>query len=72
MAVTINASTLDGGYTPMCSNCGVALCWDISEQEYEDGKGFWDDWTCKDCNPDYKGAYQRWMARQSLKRLKQL
>lgn len=55
----------------MCNNCGVALCWDISQEEYEEAAEFWDKWTCRDCNPNYKGAYERWKEHQLLKRLKQ-
>lgn len=39
-----------GGYTPACNQCGVHLCWDISENEYEEDKQFWEDWICQDCN----------------------
>jgi hypothetical protein len=41
-------------YTPICSNCGVALCWDIALHEYEQRKQFWDDWKCESCDPKYK------------------
>ncbi len=45
---------------PMCSDCGVALCWCIGDLEYYEWKGFWDDWTCRSCNPNYKGAYEKY------------
>lgn len=45
--------------TPICDMCGVALCWDISNEEYIDNKNFWDNWECRDCNPNYKGALKR-------------
>ena len=54
MAVTKTYSTLPGGYTPMCNDCGIALCWDISDYEYEEKKEFWDEWRCKECYPHYK------------------
>lgn len=48
MAVTYN--NFLGGYTPQCNHCGIRLCWDISEYEYEEDKDFWDDWICQECN----------------------
>ena len=62
MGVTYN--TFLGGYTPMCDDCGVALCWDIGPDEYEAERGFWDTWRCRDCNPDYLGARKRWVAKR--------
>lgn len=45
--------------TPRCAECGIALCYDIGMDEYEENKEFWDTWKCSDCNPEYKGAYQK-------------
>jgi hypothetical protein len=59
MAVLVLKSTIIGGYTPHCNKCGIALCWDISEIDYQESKIFWDNWLCKDCNPDYKGSLKR-------------
>jgi hypothetical protein len=39
-----------GGYTPVCNDCGIHLCWDISEYEYEEAESFWDNWRCQECN----------------------
>lgn len=50
MGVTTTPSTLPGGLTPICNECGVFLCWDISEDDYAENKAFWDDWICQDCN----------------------
>ena len=50
MGVHVHGGTLDGGVTPICNDCGVSLCWDISEEEYEQSADFWDDWICQDCN----------------------
>lgn len=36
--------------TPVCSDCGVFLCWDISIYEYDEAPDFWDDWVCRGCN----------------------
>lgn len=43
-----------GGYTPICNSCGIKLCWDISEYEYEDNELFWDNWKCQQCNGGIK------------------
>jgi hypothetical protein len=57
----VNFKDIDIGHiTPQCSDCGVCLCWGIDEIEYLKWKGFWDNWTCRDCNPNYKGAYQEY------------
>lgn len=45
---------------PQCDSCGVCLCWSIDDTEYLMWKNFWEDWTCRDCNPEYKGAYERY------------
>lgn len=50
MGVTKTPSTLDGGQTPICNSCGIMLCWDIEDKEYEEEKEFWDSWICRDCN----------------------
>lgn len=43
-------------YTPICNDCGVQLCWDISSLEYQDMKAFWDAWKCQHCNPGARGS----------------
>lgn len=50
MGVQVNSATLEGGVTPLCSRCGVWLCWDISQGEYEEDRAFWDAWLCRKCN----------------------
>ena len=50
MGVTILKSTLPNGYTPICNLCGIVLCYDIHESEYNEDKAFWDAWICKECN----------------------
>lgn len=57
MAVTIHGGTMPGGTTPMCNDCGVSLCWDISRTEYLEAKAFWDAWCCRDCSPDKLSAH---------------
>jgi len=64
MGALTNHIQIDGGVTPICSACGIALCWDISEDEYLENQDFWDEWTCRDCNPNYKGAYALYKARK--------
>lgn len=49
-----------GEVQPQCNDCGVGLCWSIDEIEYYEWKGFWDNWTCEKCNPNYKGAFYRY------------
>lgn len=48
-----------GEVQPVCNECGVALCWSIDHSEYMQWQIFWDDWKCRDCNPEYEGAYRR-------------
>ncbi|AJF08205.1 hypothetical protein [Geoalkalibacter subterraneus] len=67
MAVGVFNSTLLGGYTPVCSECGVHLCWDISWDEYREAQKFWDNWRCRDCNPDYEGALKLFMKEKGEK-----
>jgi len=49
-----------GGRTPICSDCGISLCWDISEEEFQEDLDFWLAWKCRDCNPDYRGSLKRY------------
>lgn len=60
MAVYVFPSTLVGGVTPVCGDCGVALCYDISDEEYRENQDFWDKWECADCRPDAVGSYLRY------------
>ncbi len=50
MGVQINRGTLPGGVTPVCNECGVQLCWDISQSEYTEDRAFWAAWRCRECN----------------------
>lgn len=50
MGVQVNSATAEGCVTPLCSRCGVWLCWDISKSEYEAARAFWDAWVCRKCN----------------------
>ena len=60
MGVTIGNSTMDGAVTPICNSCGICLCYDISDSEYEENKTFWDNWQCGDCDPSAKGSFLRY------------
>ena len=48
--------TMPGDLTPICNECGVYLCWDISEEEYLTRREFWDEWRCKECCPGSKDS----------------
>ena len=50
MGVHCHPGTMDGAVTPICNECGVSLCWDISVEEYQEYDEFWEDWICQDCN----------------------
>lgn len=47
-----------GEIQPICNDCGVALCWSVSKDEYKEFKEFWDAWKCRDCNPNYQNSYE--------------
>lgn len=57
MGIHTSPSTVAGGVTPICNECGVSLCWDISRTEYLEAKAFWDDWTCQECHGSRQSAY---------------
>ncbi len=62
MGITVSKSTIPGGVTPICDKCGVSLCWDISDDEYQADRPFWDAWICQDCNggvPLSRKAYRQ-------------
>lgn len=50
MGATVCRGTMPECLTPVCNECGIHLCWDISEDEYAEYKQFWDDWICQSCN----------------------
>lgn len=52
--MSVSEMTALGGYTPICDDCGVHLCWEIGLYEYLEDKEFWDNWCCKTCKPEYK------------------
>lgn len=60
----INSNSFSDGYTPICNSCGVCLCWDIGPTEYAERREFWDDWECRDCNPDADGSRKRYIEKR--------
>jgi len=64
VGVTIKNSTMEGAVTPICNECGITLCWDISIEEYEEAKGFWDDWICEVCNKGVPLSLKEWKVKQ--------
>jgi len=60
MGVTILKSTMPDAVTPICNDCGITLCYDVGECEYQLNKIFWDDWKCKECNPQYLRSYKKY------------
>lgn len=66
MGVDRHGGTPIGCVTPICDDCGVSLCWDLSDEEYSEAKGFWDEWTCRDCNDGESLSLKSWQARRSM------
>ena len=66
MGVHTCHSTMPGGVTPICNDCGVSLCWDISNEQYAEAKGFWEDWICRDCNDGEPLSLKAWLARKAV------
>lgn len=67
MGATVHAGTMDGGMTPICNACGIMLCWDIGESEYEADKPFWDGWQCADCNGGRAMSLKAWRSQIGAK-----
>jgi len=60
MAASIMPSTMPGGLTPQCNDCGIFLCWDISQEDYQEAREFWDAWKCEVCNGS-RMSLKNWM-----------
>ncbi len=60
MGVYVTASTLPGAVTPICNECGISLCWDVSVEEYVSARAFWDVWICERCNGGESMSLKRW------------
>ena len=61
MGTHINGGTMAGAVTPICNDCGISLCWDISDEDYEQARAFWDEWICQDCNGGEHLSLKNWM-----------
>jgi hypothetical protein len=66
VGVTVLTSTLTGGQTPICNNCGICLCYDISGANYAEAMDFWDEWICEDCNGGVKLSLKSWKKERGL------
>jgi hypothetical protein len=60
MGVQVSPSTMPGAVTPTCNECGVALCWDVSNEEYVLDRAFWDAWICEQCNGGEPMTLMQW------------
>lgn len=67
VGVAVYASTLPGGVTPTCNECGTPLCWDIPETQYQAEAEFWDDWCCEICNGGTPMSLKAWKAARALR-----
>lgn len=66
MGVHVHNGTMHGAVTPICNDCGVSLCWDISEEQYEEEAPFWDEWICQDCNGGERMSLAAYRERNGL------
>lgn len=68
MAVGRYDWTIPGGVTPTCTECGLSLCWDIDQDEYDAARAFWDAWICECCNGGVRFNRAFFEARQAAAR----
>jgi hypothetical protein len=52
------------GWQPICNDCGICLCFVITDQEYERTKDFWEQWCCSQCDSYAIGSFARWLQLQ--------
>lgn len=64
MAVGQTPRTLPGAVTPVCGECGVFLCWDVSDADYAADREFWDEWVCAECNGGRPMSLRDWRAKK--------
>lgn len=57
--MAVSGITPLGGVIPICSDCGIRLCWELSEQEYEERKEYWDNWKCEVCDEHYFADWRK-------------
>lgn len=70
MGVHVHGGTMPGGVTPICDDCGVSLCWDISDEEFAEAPDFWNAWTCRDCRGGVPMSLKAFKAAQDSARAK--
>lgn len=64
MGIHTHKSTMPGGMTPICNDCGISLCWDVDESEAETNAEFWNQWVCRDCNGGTPMSFHVWQTQQ--------
>jgi len=65
MGIHIHQGTMSGAVTPICNDCGISLCYDIDNGEYESAAAFWDAWVCTECNNGVPLSLKTWKAKAS-------
>jgi hypothetical protein len=66
MAAIHVPSTTAGGLTPICNDCGIMLCWDISDEEYQEAMAFWEAWICQECNGGTPLSLKAWLEERDI------
>ena len=66
MGISTKDTFITGGVTPICNECGISLCYDISEEEYNEYPEFWDGWICKDCNGGESLSLKSWIKNKPI------
>lgn len=51
---------MPGSQTPICNDCGVFLCWDVSDADADRDREFWDAWRCEECNGGQRMRLSEW------------
>jgi len=65
----VSYSPFMGSYTPICNECGAALCWDIAPHEYFEAEEFWNEWICRDCNGGESLSLKEWSKKNGMSTL---
>ena len=50
------------GWQPICNDCGICLCFSISQEEYKRTKDFWEQWRCVYCDKYAIGSFARYLS----------
>lgn len=59
MGLIVTPSTMPGGQTPICNDCGILLCWDLDDETATAQAAFWNAWRCETCDPHARGSRKR-------------